>query len=410
MRIVTLFDKSFLQSLSIDESVWFDMFFLGNICPIFYVETLADLHKPVKGRSPEEEVHIIAEKFPEMHGAPSAYHQDMYIHELLLGEKVPMDGRLPISHGVPVAAQGQIGMKFPESPEAEAFSRWQCGEFQRIEYDFAARWRNDLANLNLDELASQIVAIVRGRSCKSLEEAKMLARSLVSDNRNHYDQIGLFLNHLGVNRTFHNEITKRIQNLKFPELSQHVPYAAHVLTVNLFFRVALAEGLISKERPSNWVDIAYLFYVPFCQLFVSSDKLHRNCAPLFLRNDQEFLWGPDLKAGLHAMDEHYKNFPEEMKKEGVLRFARHPPMEGDFFVSRLWDRHLPKWRSVHGNAERYASDNEDSALIERIRGFNEGKVIEESRPGIMAKPDFLSLKRNVRRVKGSWYQVPDSVQ
>jgi len=38
-----LFDKSALQGLSLDESVWFDAFFYPNITPLFFVETLADL-------------------------------------------------------------------------------------------------------------------------------------------------------------------------------------------------------------------------------------------------------------------------------------------------------------------------------------------------------------------------------
>jgi hypothetical protein len=43
-----IFDKSALQSLSVDESVWLDRFFMGNITPLFYVETLADLEKKVR--------------------------------------------------------------------------------------------------------------------------------------------------------------------------------------------------------------------------------------------------------------------------------------------------------------------------------------------------------------------------
>ena len=69
-----LFDKSFLQSLSLDESVLFDHFFIPVICPLFYVETLADLEKAVRqGRTPEEEVGIIAQKTPEVHGTPCAH-------------------------------------------------------------------------------------------------------------------------------------------------------------------------------------------------------------------------------------------------------------------------------------------------------------------------------------------------
>jgi hypothetical protein len=70
MGLIALFDKSFLQSLSVDESVWFDHFFIPNICPLFYVETLADLEKSVReGRTPEREVGRIAEKTPVMRGA-----------------------------------------------------------------------------------------------------------------------------------------------------------------------------------------------------------------------------------------------------------------------------------------------------------------------------------------------------
>ncbi len=67
-----LFDKSFLQSISTDEAVWFDRFFMPVVCPIFYVETLAELAKePSQRRQPEEVVRDIANKFPEMGGGPA---------------------------------------------------------------------------------------------------------------------------------------------------------------------------------------------------------------------------------------------------------------------------------------------------------------------------------------------------
>ena len=69
-----LFDKSFLQSLSLDESVWFDNFFNSVICPIFILETLADLKKPIKTRTSADEVRIIADKTPEFNGVPTVSH------------------------------------------------------------------------------------------------------------------------------------------------------------------------------------------------------------------------------------------------------------------------------------------------------------------------------------------------
>ena len=74
MGPITIFDKSFLQSLNIDESVWFDNFYLVNISPLFYMETLADLAKEMsRGRTPEQIVGEIASKTPEMGGSPNVH-------------------------------------------------------------------------------------------------------------------------------------------------------------------------------------------------------------------------------------------------------------------------------------------------------------------------------------------------
>jgi hypothetical protein len=73
MGPIALFDKSFLQSLSADEAVWFDHFSLPVVCPIFYVETLADLAKEPGKRFAEEIVADISRKFPEWSGARFPY-------------------------------------------------------------------------------------------------------------------------------------------------------------------------------------------------------------------------------------------------------------------------------------------------------------------------------------------------
>src|SRR5216110_1564768 len=146
---VALFDKSFLQSLSLDESVFFDHFFLPVICPLFYVETLADLEKSVReGRTPEQEVGVIADKVPEVSGWPCAYHLDLGVANLM-GANVPLDGRVPTRGGRPVRVDGKSGFAHSEPPEAKAFSRWQKREFLYVERQFAQSWRAALARMDL---------------------------------------------------------------------------------------------------------------------------------------------------------------------------------------------------------------------------------------------------------------------
>ena len=102
MGPIVLFDKSFLQSLSIDEAVWFDHFFTSNIPPIFFTEPLADLKKgTLKGRTPEKEVSVIAAKTPELHSYPNVFHLELCIHNLH-GRTVEMRGRPQIMGGKPV--------------------------------------------------------------------------------------------------------------------------------------------------------------------------------------------------------------------------------------------------------------------------------------------------------------------
>src|ERR1700730_14961468 len=144
MGPTTLFDKSFLQSLSLDEAVIFDHFFITLICPIFYVETLADLEKSVRsGRTPEDEVRIIAQKFPEINGTPCAHHLD-FCGPNLMGQAIPMTGQIPMLGGKAVKVDDRRGVIFEERPEAEAFRRWQAEEFLEVERRFAKAWRAGL--------------------------------------------------------------------------------------------------------------------------------------------------------------------------------------------------------------------------------------------------------------------------
>ena len=78
MGPILIFDKSALESLSKDEAVWLDNFFLTNITPLFFIEVLADLEKQVrKGRTPEEVVGNLAYKTPDLQSSPNAHHRTL---------------------------------------------------------------------------------------------------------------------------------------------------------------------------------------------------------------------------------------------------------------------------------------------------------------------------------------------
>jgi hypothetical protein len=407
---IALFDKSFLQSLSVDESVWFDHYFYPNICPLFYVETLADLSLGngalPEGRSPEREVAIIADKVPEASGVPCVHHRDLCINDLM-GDRIPMNGQIPVAGGRPVRAGSETGVVFETSPEAQAFSRWQRHEFQDVERLFARGWRDMLTNLDLKETAKRMRALgISPQNCKSLAQAHALATDLVRSRKQPHDQMALLFSFVHIPPRYMQDILRRWSIDSYRPLAEYAPYAAHVLAVELFFQIALAAGLISAERASNRIDIGYLFYLPFCIIFVSWDKLHRSCAPLFLRDDQDFVWGQDLKAELSRVNKYFLGLPLAEREKSVQVLAPHPVGDDNSLLVKLWDRHVPRWRKSFDITEQMDSEA-GKELAARLQRIHQGAPIPPSELDTdQGNIDQIAIHRSVRQRKGSWWQLP----
>lgn len=298
MGPITLFDKSFLQSLSADEALWFDHFSLPVVCPVFYIETLADLAKGAAKRTAEEVVTDIARKFPEWSGSPCGFHIHLCVNNLF-GAEVVMDSRIPRPGG----RQVKSGTVFEHVSEEEAFQRWNKGKFLDVEKLAAAGWRAALAELDLKAVARELDALgIEKKKCRTLEEARDFALEIVNGKARPYARFALATLLFHIPRHFHSRLLERWRSEGEPTFDKFASYASFVMTVEVFFRVAMASSLIGTERASNRTDIAYLFYLPFCTLFVSSDDLHRRCAPFVLRSDQEFVWGIDLKPALKVVN------------------------------------------------------------------------------------------------------------
>jgi hypothetical protein len=224
--LTTLFDKSFIQSLSVDESVWFDQHFLPVVCPVFYVETLADLAKqPTARGSAENEVRKIAAKFPEMHGYPCASHFTLAVGNLL-GHPIPMNGRVPLEGGRYVESGMRRGTVFDESPEVLAFIRWQHGEFLVLERLYASGFRRALADLDLREQRETLRAFgVDGKFVTSLDDAKTIASGIATGDDKRFERLRVAVRFFNVPQDLHEPILRRWHEAGCPSLpsSRHIP-------------------------------------------------------------------------------------------------------------------------------------------------------------------------------------------
>jgi hypothetical protein len=411
MGPVALFDKSFLQSLTVDESVWFDHFFYSNICPLVYVETLADLTKNTNssGRSAEEIVRIIADKTPATSGAPCVHHRDLCISNLM-GRPVPMNGQIPTPGGRSVRSNGKKGVVFDESPEARAFARWPQAEFHEIERSYAHGWRELLTRLDLPATAARMRTLgINSKDCRTIDQAYAIAEGLVHGGTQPFEQIGLLFAFLEIPPDQQRPILQRWSIDQYRPLAEYAPYAAFVLVVELFFQIALAANLISDGRASNRVDVSYLCYLPFCQLFISSDKLHRKCASVFLRNNQDFVWGPDLKAELAQQNVGFAKFPREVLETGLIKFARAPIGEPGSLLLRLWDRHTPGWHGRDQSSIPLTQDAEKK-LVEHVRRLSKAPTSAHVESETEDDLNQVVIQRRVPKRRGSWWLLPKDMK
>lgn len=196
---------------------------------------------------------------------------------------------------------------------------------------------------------------------------------------------------------------------QYRPLTEYAPFAAHVLMVELFFQIALAANLISAERASNRIDIAYLFYLPFCMVFISGDKLHRKCAEIFLRKDQEFIWGPGLKTELGRINAEFATLPESELSKGLMKFAPSPTGSSEHLLVRLWDKYTPNWKSKKETSISLKPDAE-KRLIEHLKSFTNAPTVDPKELDISQDLDQVAIQRIIPKRKGSWWLLPKDLK
>lgn len=263
---VLIFDKSFLQSLNPDESVWLDHFFITNITPVFFIEALADLAKEMRhGRIPDQVVSNLAYKTPDMQSSPNAHHRTLLAGELSGLYEVPLDWRLRRAGGTKVELDGKAGVMFHKTEEEEAFDRWRNGELLDLERQIASSWRKNLSGVDFTAIYNVFQRYYQKGKPKNLSQVKAFADTVI-DGGDHERSLIVGLTFLGYPEDSRVVIARRHRAAGNPPLRNFAPFFRYLYSVELFFNLAIAADLISKERPTNKIDMAY----PTCITFPSA--------------------------------------------------------------------------------------------------------------------------------------------
>jgi hypothetical protein len=411
-----ILDKSALEALSVDESVWLEALLDANVVPVFYVEVLGDLEKQGRqGQPPKAVVGRLAEKTPS-NAYPNVHHRQLLVAELA-GARIDMTGRPVISGGeVRRAADGKVGFHVDEFPEQTALRRWQRHDFEAVERVVAKQWRDELATQNLDAMVELVKVILPAdRKISDLQQLKALIDGFCE--RGGRTVISLAAAVLGLSDKDTRALRERWEKDLKRSITRLAPYTAHVFKVDLLFYLGIARGFISRDRASNLADMAYLYYLPFAAAFASGDGLHRRTVPLFLSHNQSFIDARALKTALQELNAHYDALPEEVKQLGVLAFASYPPPSLDNAVTRLWDGHMrPDWRDIAAKLDATLGAPRDKESERRtVDEFNaqidEAELVDDESAAMgPGGPDYVLRRRQVPATKGKWRMVSAQVE
>jgi hypothetical protein len=306
-----------------------------------------------------------------------------------------------LAGGKPVQLGDDKGMIFQRSKEEEALDRWSRREFREVERTIAKDWRQALSQIDLDAASKPVLAeLGHWKKPKTLVEAKQIT-DMIIDNMDPEWLLGFGLRLLGL-----PEATQWVLNdwigKRRPPIREHVPYFIFMLSINIFFHLVLPTELLRRVKPSHQVDLAYLYYLPFCTVFTSKDRFHEQIVPLFLDPFQTFVSGEDLKAEMKKLVDHYSRLPESELDEGLINFAPYPPDETDFLTTRLWDKYLPGWRSKISYVDHEDPDY-NKKTIDMVNSY------DDTAPGVHShdehdvdKLHHVTVKRMVYPKKGKW--------
>jgi len=403
-----LFDKSSIQALTLDEAAILDNLYRSNLPPVFMVECLADLERDrrLMKSTPEQLVGALADKTPDMQVSANVFHLDIL--------KAELSGKLDLSLMLlrpltPAGREVQLGDKqgviIDPGPEAMAVRRWSRREFLEVEREYAKDWRAALSRLDLKVMSDQVRdAIGPWRKPTSLADARALTDTII-DNLDPEFILRFGIELLGVPELVQYVMKTWIDGRRKP-LRATYPYFIHMLSINIFFSIVYPTQLLKNVKASHHVDLAYLYYLPFCAVFTSKDNFHVNVAPLFMTAAQTFVHGDDLKADLARLAALYQTFPASERAKGLIMFAPHPPDDPTYLTSQLWDIYLPYWRPNSPNRSQVPPDKK--AALDKLLAEFEARTAS-MKPGSMPgydDLDFMEINVQPKVAKGTNVRFP----
>jgi len=373
MEITVIIDKSTFQSLSFEELYRLSGYYKHVITPVLTMEILGDLKKEFEeGRTPStERVQDFANKLFPVETIVSLHYKKMLKGDLM-GNGPSMDGRPNVGIHKAVQSGNQKGFLIEETEEEKSIYKWKDGKFSEADHELSALWRVTTTQENLLKRMKDSIKIDPNLKLVDYNALGKHVDELLIKPESQPKLLMTLMQNYDIDPGSALQILGQWKREGSPLLREFAPYAFHCLKVDTLFSIGLAKGLIST-RPTNRVDLEYLYYLPFCNVFTSNDKVHKHLAPLLLLPYQRFTLGSDLKRDLKGIVDHLATLETEARKE----FKTRPPVLEGSMTFQLWREFFDYPKKSNWN--RDLSERELEMMKEKMKEFEhamDGEAID----------------------------------
>ena len=262
--------------------------------------------------------------------------------------------------------------------------------------------------IDLDAMSKSAMAELgpHWRKSKTLPDAREMADVLI-DHMDPEWLLGFGIDLLGVSELKEQVITKWVARRR-PPIRDCFPYFTFMLSINIFFYLVLPTQLLSNVKTSHQIDLAYLYYLPFCSVFTSKDNFHAQIVPLFLNEGQTFVNGIELKNDLKKLVERYLALDEAEFNMGMDHYAKYPPDDTSFLTTQLWDKHTPKWRNAPAPVK--LNEQLQGALREAVKKLGESSEVPPHNLGSVVDLDYVKMEHKIHLRRGKWRRYSEEME
>lgn len=388
MGLTLIIDKSTFQSLSLSEVIRMHNYYRPTITPILVMEIIADLKKSFDNSDQSKKrVTDFAKKLMPYNSAVNIHYLEILTGDLLYGN-TDFDYRPVLGNSEVVrSSSGKLGFQFKETEQEKAISRWKDGEFLKAEEELAQIWRDFTKQEDLLENLKKTLKdkYPLKKEFKDLESLNMFISELLEDDNIQNELLMWILSEFGVSPELCSSIFARWEGCSIKKIQNFSAFAYHCCKVKLLFDFALRYELIGT-RPTNLLDLQYLYYLPFCYIFTTNDKFQLKIAPFLIDEKQKIIDGSELKKDLKFLTEYCETLDDP---KDIDRTRKEPPQLPQSLTFQLWTEYFDwplKYKMKDNKTTEYYKEKMDE-FISATK--TERKEMSGKEPEFIVREHFL---------------------